>query len=606
MNLADFLPFPKCSDRESWSTIPDYLRDYIMQEASKTEKVIKSAQGWPQLLASDYMQFCLNGDRVSFENKYFSRRNYLTLLALAECIEGKGRLLPLIADGVLLLCQESGWQLPAHNSYARDVAQEPLPDTSRPVIDLFAAETGAQLAVIYYLLKRELDTLSPEICRRIFRELKNRILTPYLNCHFWWMGNGEEEMCNWTPWITQNVLLAFFLLPADKAERREAVKKAQYGLQCFLKDYGQDGCCSEGAEYYRKAALCLYNSADIIVCVTGGDGADFFEQPKIRNMAEYIVNMHIPNSPYYFNFADCAPLAGRSGVREYLFGKKINSRVLCDFAAAEWAASSTAEKLLCCSAESLDGNNIYYLLQSLFTARELDALAKSDRNAEKNDDKFSFYYKSVGIYVMRRGEYSLAVKTGCNADSHNHNDTGSFILYRNGKPFVIDVGVGTYTAKTFSKDRYDIWTMQSSYHNLPEINGQQQCAGKEFCSDSVQIQGMTITQNISRAYPEQAGLKSYTRLVECRSNSVYIKDSAECSGSLVMNLMFAQKPEIGNDFIQIGNTGRLRLPDLDVQKSIYIEEIEIEDKRLRKTWPAKLYRLRIAFSSELELVFSAE
>ena len=70
--------------------------------------------------------------------------------------------------------------------------------------------------------------------------------------------------------------------------------------------------------------------------------------------------------------------------------------------------------------------------------------------------------------------------------------------------------------------------------------------------------------------------------------------------------MFAQKPEIGNDFIQIGNTGRLRLPDLDVQKSIYIEEIEIEDKRLRKTWPAKLYRLRIAFSSELELVFSAE
>ncbi|MBQ8969943.1 MAG: heparinase II/III family protein, partial [Lachnospiraceae bacterium] len=46
-----------------------------------------------------------------------------------------------------------------------------------------------------------------------------------------------------------------------------------------------------------------------------------------------------------------------------------------------------------------------------------------------------------------------------------HNDVGSFTLYKEGKPFLIDLGVETYTKKTFSEDRYEIWTMQSAYHN---------------------------------------------------------------------------------------------------------------------------------------------
>src|SRR5690606_39665769 len=54
----------------------------------------------------------------------------------------------------------------------------------------------------------------------------------------------------------------------------------------------------------------------------------------------------------------------------------------------------------------------------------------------------------------------FAAKGGYNNESHNHNDIGSFILYKEGKPLFIDAGVGTYTKKTFSNERYDIWTMQ--------------------------------------------------------------------------------------------------------------------------------------------------
>jgi hypothetical protein len=38
----------------------------------------------------------------------------------------------------------------------------------------------------------------------------------------------------------------------------------------------------------------------------------------------------------------------------------------------------------------------------------------------------------------------------------------------------------TYTRKTFSSQRYEIWTMQSGYHQLPKINGVDQMQGRQY------------------------------------------------------------------------------------------------------------------------------
>ncbi len=82
----------------------------------------------------------------------------------------------------------------------------------------------------------------------------------------------------------------------------------------------------------------------------------------------------------------------------------------------------------------------------------------------------------------------LAAQGGHNAESHNHNDVGNFIVYADGEPAIIDVGVETYTAKTFSAQRYEIWTMQSAYHNLPTVNGVMQGAGRQFEARDVDVQ----------------------------------------------------------------------------------------------------------------------
>ena len=114
------------------------------------------------------------------------------------------------------------------------------------------------------------------------RELNVRILTPYFTSHFWWMGNGSEPMCNWTSWCTQNVLLTVFLLPTTQQQRKTAVKQAAYSLDCFLKDYGADGCCNEGAQYYRHAGLTLWGCLEILSAAAPDAFSPLFHEPKIK------------------------------------------------------------------------------------------------------------------------------------------------------------------------------------------------------------------------------------------------------------------------------------------------------------------------------------
>lgn len=57
------------------------------------------------------------------------------------------------------------------------------------------------------------------------------------------------------------------------------------------------------------------------------------------------------------------------------------------------------------------------------------------------------------IMVASNKNWFVAAKGGNNAESHNHNDIGNFIVYHNNQPVVIDLGRDTYTSKSFSNQR---------------------------------------------------------------------------------------------------------------------------------------------------------
>ncbi|WP_176085420.1 heparinase II/III family protein [Martelella sp. HB161492] len=575
--LGDFSPAAAYGDRDRWTSLPDRWKQLLAERAQT------AGTDWPLLTASDYLEFTRNGNRTRFEAKFMERRRMLNAYALAECSEGKGRHIDRIIDGALLLCEESGWQLPAHNTYIRDTPCLPLPDARRPVIDLFAAETGAQLATLNWLFAAEFDRVSPFIAARIQDEIERRIITPYLNAHFWWMGNGDEPMNNWTAWCTQNVLLATFTSATPADVRRAVVKKAAYSLDCFLKEYGEDGACEEGVLYYRHAGLCLFNALNILSAVAPEAFAPLWQNTKIRNIAEFILFMHV-DGERYFNFNDSSARAGRCGAREYLFGKAVGSSRLMQFAARDIALSEAPDL-----PEEI---NLFYRLQTAMTAIDLP---DTPPEMPAIPDHF---FESLGLLVARDQHFALAVKAGDNGDSHNHNDVGSFTLYKDNKPFLIDIGVENYTAKTFSARRYEIWTMQSGFHNLPAFDGIDQKDGVEYAASDVAVtlkdDLAAIAMELAGAWPDTAQLRSYHRAVLFhKGQGIDIEDRFDGDRPAVLSLLFASEPQLGDALITLPGLGEIAISGASAMR---LEPLDITDSRLRAAWPARLFRVLLPLS----------
>lgn len=580
--LLPYRPFPGIADRNYWEGLDDKLKQELVAAGGEALK-----KPYPQILATDFMDFKRTGNRKNYEDIFFGRRYILNSCVLAECVENKGRFLDHIINGIFAICEESAWALPAHNSYLRDHPQEILPDLTRPIIELFACETGETLAMVNYLLAPVLDAFSPFITKRIRSELRRRIIDPYLHEHFWWMGNGSEPMCNWTPWCTQNVLLTAFLTEGlvTEEERITIFEKASESLDLFLKDYGEDGCCDEGAQYYRHAGLCLFGALDILNKITGNAFQEVMLTQKVKNIAAYISIVHV-SGPRYFNFEDCSPMAGAAGVREYLFGKATDQKFLMDFAARDFETSYEAGELLKDESQQL---NLYYRTQSVNMASEVLTYAKTVDHVANAPDIF---YPSVGIWIARDDTYALAVKAGDNDDSHNHNDVGSIILYKDGQPILADIGVETYTGKTFSPDRYEIWTMRSEYHNTPTIAGINQMNGPDYKATDVYstLEGpvKTIRMELAQAYPDLPAGTSYLREVSLNTlaDTITIIDSCD-NPDVTLNFITYEEPVITDNLIRIGDAAML----IDHPLEITYETLPITDARLQTAWDHDLYRI---------------
>jgi hypothetical protein len=218
-----------------------------------------------------------------------------------------------------------------------------------------------------------------------------------------------------------------------------------------------------------------------------------------------------------------------------------------------------------------------------------------------------------GVQVMgarssggsKRGLY-LAAQGGHNGESHNHNDVGNFIVYADGEPVIIDVGVETYTAKTFSADRYTIWTMQSAYHNLPTINGVQQKDGKEYSARDVHYTSgdtaATLSMDIAPAYPREAGVRTWQRtLTLVRGREVTVHDAYALDtlkGGIRLTLMTNRMVTVGAPgTILLGDrsgTGKVRDVTLMFDPALFavdVEAINVQDGQLQSSWGDRLERI---------------
>ena len=162
LSQKEWQPFPTWSHPQGLEEIPAKVRQAYISEA---EALLDME--WKPLPATVFLQYARNGNRSNYQDLSFGRRENVATLVLGEVFERQGRFMDQIIDGLWAICEETYWGISAHN------AGRGLPDVENPIIDLFAAETGALMAWTYYLMGSQLDEINPLITKRILMETDN-------------------------------------------------------------------------------------------------------------------------------------------------------------------------------------------------------------------------------------------------------------------------------------------------------------------------------------------------------------------------------------------------------------------------------------------------
>ena len=591
-------PFPRIDERARWESLPECMKNAYVQAA---EGYLGCE--WETPKASVFLDYVRDGNRSRYQKIAFDRRAKLALLILGECCQGEGRYLDDILNGIWTICEETYWGVPAHvGLQKRGVG---LADVTEPTVDLFAAETGMLLAWTDYLVGEKLDSISPLIRERIGHEIDRRILTPCLEREdFWWMGYGGRIVNNWNPWICSNWLTCVLLMEKDPDRRVRSVYKILQCLDHFLNPYPKDGGCDEGPSYWSRAGGSLFDCLELLQSVSRGR-MDVFHHRLVQEIGRYIHRAYI-SGPYFINFADAPAKLNPDASLIYRYGKAIQDESMMGFGAFLAGRQNFDRNVI-------EGSFGWFgrVLPTLF---HLNALLNV---SPKEPLVLDFWLPDLQVMGARSREGSnaglfLAAKGGHNAESHNHNDVGNFIVYTDGYPAVIDAGVETYTAKTFSSSRYEIWTMQSVYHNLPTINGVMQMNGRDFEATRVSYRAdqkrVVFQLNLEGAYPEEAKVKSWQRTLTLnRGREVILSDRfslEEVTQDLQLSLMSWRAPVLEKPGVvrlenpeEIPDAKRVAITYDENRFVVDLETIRIEDQRLRSSWGERVYRILFTYRS---------
>jgi len=588
-----WVSFPVYTDRDAWNRIPEQYRLLLIE---KGEKALGFE--WGVVKATDYLEFVRSGDRNVMQNPLNARTNALKDLVLAELAEGKGRFLDQIINGIWTISEQSTWALSAH-MYLQQ-AGIGLPDVEEPVIDLIVGEISSLFSWTHHFLKDEFDRVDTLISKRIRFEIRKRVLDVYYERDdFWWMSFGNSHVNNWNVWVNHNMLATIMLMEEDPILKAKYVYKSMCSVDQFINFYKPDGGCDEGPSYWGHAGGAMFEYLEMLGKATGGS-IDIFDREIIKNIGRYIYRAHIAY-PYVINFADASSRSsGRPGI-VYRYGKDIQDPVMQSYGAFLAEKANWTQKL--------PGGNMEAVLTNLFMLQEI---IKADSKEPLISDFFLPDLQICGARDKKDSSegFFFAAKGGHNQENHNHNDVGNFILYFNGQPALIDVGVGTYTRQTFSDQRYEIWTMQSQYHNTPTINSVQQLPGVQYSARNIVFskkgKAVKLQVDIAGAYPQEAMVNSWIRTIKFkRGSSLSIKEDFNLekrTGETSINFMTCLVPEKKSDGgVQLKGNGFALLLEYDIKKTdLRIEEKIIKDRRLKNNWGEVLYRL--VFTSKTELL----
>ncbi len=582
----------------SWNKLPGYRSRTFWDglPAATRQEYITRAEGyltydWPVVPATYYLEYIRSGDR---SGQGYSESALISLV-MGELVEGKGRFLDQIINGVWYYCEQTWWGASAHLGAQK--AGTGLPDVNDPIVDLGVGEVANNLSWTYYLFKEEFDKVHPLIAPRLLQEIYHKALTPYfVRDDFGYMGFKGGRPNNWNPWVNYNMLTSYLLLETDPVKKVAQVQKIINSLDKFLNGYSDDGGCDEGPNYWGGAGGLLYESLELLGKVTGGK-FDVFDDPLIQNIGKYFYKVNI-HSPYVLNFADADAISRNYGSIAYRYGRAIHDPIMQKFGAYLFQKIPRGE-------DGGRGGKIGDPIKNLVL---VDELSKAEAQEALVSD---FWFPDTEVAGARDAAGSFngfffGAKGGFNAESHNHNDIGNAVMYFDGKPCLIDIGRETYVAKTFSSRRYEIWTMQSGWHTVPVINGVEQKDGAQYKAKNstfaANAKAATFSTDVAGSYLPDAKVKSWVRTYTLnRGKSFVISDKYELTevkdAVTSSNIItYCKVTEVKPGLLKFEGDGfTLNMSyNTKVVKPV-IEFKEVTDPSLKRFWPNGITRVKLEF-----------
>lgn len=457
---------PDAADRAIWGDVDPVTLEHLGADAE-----LERGGPWADATASLFARFVRDGDRTQYEAAVDARQHRLTRAVVLAAVTGSDDWIDEAADGVVVLCEQSTWSLPAHDD-AHERRGFVVPDAAAPYLDLAAGETVAQLAVADRVLGAGWDTRWPGLRDRIRHEAELRVFTPFqTRDDFWWLGY-RREVNNWNPWILGNVVLAAVLLLDDTARVAAITARALDSLDRYVATLPADGAIDEGVAYWWNGAGRMLELLGLVSRLTAGE-LEAAALPLVREVLRFPMRMQL-GGEWYVNVADgwARSRHGEPWQLAFDWGRRTGDRQVAD-----WARGARRPDRPVAPVKG----GLPRLVRALADREWRDATTAPPPLPR------TVWLPSVQVLVCRpragdTAGITLAAKGGTNGESHNHKDLGSFLVAAGGRPLLVDIGKPTYTRQTFSAERYGIRAMQSGWHNVPAPHGMEQGEGTAFAA----------------------------------------------------------------------------------------------------------------------------
>jgi hypothetical protein len=477
---------PTYRDREAWGRVL----------SSRAAEILRSAEGFvaqpiPAWDDEAYLEFSRHGTRHGGEAMMAARFKRLPTLALAECLENRGRFVAPIEAALLEWCRQPSWTLPAHDRQLTNFHR------SRYEVDLNVATTGLSVAQLVYMLD---DKLAASVRAELLRTFRERMFGPVAAS----LRTGEHHewltvKSNWNAVCLSGVTGAALTLLPRREERALFVAAAEHYSRNYISSFNDDGFCTEGLGYFNYGFGYFLLLRESVSQATHG-AIDLFADPKLQRILRFPAELEM-NPGVWPAIADCRFGVTPAPALMAYFGQALGVDVRSPGPPLSLPGPSLAQDCL-------------WLFPNAATRRTSSVGSNSGRSPRS-------YFEKTGVLVCRAGRpdgLSVALKGGHNAgfETHNHNDLGSFSIGVGGQLLLGDPGgPHEYTSETFGPRRYELYKSLASFgHPVPLVAGREQRHGVEAVAQVVQAE-FTPTEDrfsldLTSAYPVP-GLKTLIR-----------------------------------------------------------------------------------------------